>query len=39
MAEQGYPLATATWDEAEYKAIQNVVDSGMFSMGKACSSI
>lgn len=34
MTEQGYPLATATWDEAEYQAIQNVVESGMFSMGK-----
>lgn len=34
MTEQDYPLATATWDEAEYQAIQNVVDSGMFSMGK-----
>lgn len=28
-----YPLATSSWDEAEYKAIQRVVDSGMFSMG------
>ncbi len=28
-----YPLATETWDEAEYKAIQRVVDSGRFSMG------
>ena len=28
-----YPLATATWDEAEYKAIQTVVESGMFTMG------
>ena len=28
-----YPLATATWDEAEYKAIQRVVESGMFTMG------
>lgn len=28
-----YPLATATWDEAEYRAIQRVVDSGMFTMG------
>lgn len=28
-----YPLATATWDEAEYRAIQSVVDSGMFTMG------
>jgi len=29
-----YPLASTTWDEAEYAAIQRVVDSGMFSMGK-----
>ncbi|WP_096084692.1 DegT/DnrJ/EryC1/StrS family aminotransferase [Agaribacterium haliotis] len=27
------PLATATWDECEYQAIQDVVESGMFSMG------
>ncbi|WP_153133159.1 DegT/DnrJ/EryC1/StrS family aminotransferase [Dechloromonas hortensis] len=28
-----YPLATATWDDAEYNAIQRVVESGMFTMG------
>ncbi len=28
-----YPLATATWDQAEYDAIQKVVASGMFTMG------
>lgn len=28
-----YPLATATWDEAEYDALQRVIASGMFSMG------
>ena len=28
-----YPLATSSWDEAEYSAIQRVIDSGMFSMG------
>ncbi|QHJ00167.1 aminotransferase class V-fold PLP-dependent enzyme [Xylophilus rhododendri] len=28
-----YPLATATWDDAEYDAIQRVVKSGMFTMG------
>lgn len=28
-----YPLATATWDEAEYAAMQRVIDSGMFTMG------
>lgn len=29
-----YPLASTTWDEAEYEAIQRVVRSGMFTMGK-----
>lgn len=29
-----YPLASTTWDEAEYRAMQRVIDSGMFSMGK-----
>ena len=29
-----YSLASTTWDAAEYQAIQKVVDSGMFSMGK-----
>ena len=29
-----YPLASSTWDEAEYAAIQRVVASGMFTMGK-----
>lgn len=33
MTEYKYPLATSSWDEAEYKAIQRVIDSGMFSMG------
>ncbi|CCN35034.1 DegT/DnrJ/EryC1/StrS aminotransferase [Vibrio nigripulchritudo SO65] len=28
------PLATTTWDEKEYQALQTVIDSGMFSMGK-----
>lgn len=28
-----YPLATATWDKAEYDAIEQVVKSGMFTMG------
>ncbi len=28
-----YPLATTTWDEAEYNAIKKVVDSGLFTMG------
>lgn len=29
-----YPLASTTWDEAEYAAIDRVIKSGMFSMGK-----
>lgn len=28
-----YPLATSTWDKAEYDAIQRVIDTGMFTMG------
>src|SRR5690606_33846192 len=32
-ASQGFPLATSSWDEAEYAAIQRVVDSGRFTMG------
>jgi CDP-6-deoxy-D-xylo-4-hexulose-3-dehydrase len=28
-----YPLATATWDESEYQALQDVIASGMFTMG------
>lgn len=30
---QGFPLATTSWDAAEYAAIDRVVKSGMFSMG------
>ncbi|MEV8252580.1 DegT/DnrJ/EryC1/StrS family aminotransferase [Rhodoglobus sp. NPDC076762] len=30
---QGFPLATSSWDEKEYAAIQSVVDSGRFTMG------
>ena len=29
-----YPLASTTWDEAEHAAIDRVLKSGMFSMGK-----
>lgn len=29
-----YPLASTTWDQAEYAAIDRVLKSGMFSMGK-----
>lgn len=28
-----YPLATATWGQAEYDALQSVITSGMFTMG------
>ena len=28
-----YPLATTTWDTAEYRALQDVIASGMFTMG------
>ena len=33
MSQFQYPLATTTWDDAEYKALQDVIDSGMFTMG------
>lgn len=28
-----FPLATSTWDQAEYDALQRVITSGMFTMG------
>ena len=28
-----YPLASTTWDKAEYEAIQSVIKDGMFTMG------
>lgn len=31
--DSGFPLATSSWDAAEYAAIQHVVDSGRFTMG------
>jgi len=34
MAEHNIPLATTSWDDAEYAAIDRVVKSGFFSMGK-----
>ena len=34
MSNVKYPLATTTWDEAEYAAMQRVIASGMFTMGK-----
>lgn len=32
-AEPAYPLATTTWDDAEYAAIRRVTESGRFTMG------
>ena len=32
-SDQGLPLASSSWDSAEYAAIQRVVDSGRFTMG------
>lgn len=32
-----YPLATTTWDQKEYEAIQRVVSSGNFTMGREVS--
>jgi CDP-4-dehydro-6-deoxyglucose reductase, E1 len=29
-----FPLATSTWDEAEYSAMQDVIKSGFFTMGE-----
>ena len=29
-----FPLSTSTWGKEEYSIIQNVIDSGMFTMGK-----
>ena len=34
MAEPFYPLASTTWDEDEYKALERVIKSGNFTMGK-----
>jgi CDP-4-dehydro-6-deoxyglucose reductase, E1 len=28
-----YPLATTTWDESEYTALQDVIATGLFTMG------
>ena len=33
MLNQTYPLASTTWDKAEYNAMQRVIDSGQFTMG------
>ena len=29
-----YSLASSTWDEKEYSALQRVIESDMFTMGK-----
>jgi len=34
MTAKNYPLATTTWNDAEYEAIQRVIEGGIFSMGK-----
>lgn len=34
MTKQNFPLATTSWDENEYAAINRVVNSGKFSMGE-----
>ncbi len=34
MSAKHYPLATTTWDQAEYAAIEKIVASGMFTMGQ-----
>ena len=34
MSKIKFPLASTTWDESEYSAIQEVIESGHFSMGK-----
>lgn len=31
--DTGFPLATSTWDDAEYAALQSVIASGRFTMG------
>ncbi|MCA3576316.1 MAG: DegT/DnrJ/EryC1/StrS family aminotransferase [Bradyrhizobium sp.] len=33
MTETAFPLATSSWDEAEYAALQRVIESGQFTMG------
>lgn len=32
-AEPAFPLATSSWDEAEYVALQSVIENGRFTMG------
>ena len=33
MTEPAFPLATSSWDDAEYAAIRRTIDSGRFTMG------
>ena len=37
MTSVSYPLATETWNDAEYSAIQRVISSGNFTMGQEVS--
>ena len=37
MTSVSYPLATETWNDAEYSAIQRVISSGNFTMGREVS--
>ena len=36
--DNSYCLASSTWNESEYNAMQKVIDSGMFTMGKEVNS-
>jgi len=33
MSQYEYPLATTTWDESERRALEDVINTGMFTMG------
>jgi CDP-6-deoxy-D-xylo-4-hexulose-3-dehydrase len=33
MTSNAFPLATSSWDQAEYRALQKVIDSNQFTMG------
>lgn len=37
MSDFKYPLASSSWGQAEYEAIDRVVKSGFFKMGRECS--
>ena len=38
MKKNNFPLATKTWDQAEYDAIQRVIEKDIFSMSEEVSS-